>query len=59
MFFLGMPYKLIIFLTIHKALLAGLSMGVYFYIGVAIGVTGRTWLVWVLLAVVAVHKVDV
>ena len=45
MFFLGMPYRLISFLTIYKALLAGLSIGVYFYIGVAIGVTGITWLI--------------
>jgi hypothetical protein len=37
-----MPYRLIFFLTTYKTLLAGLSMGVYFYIGVAAGVTGRT-----------------
>jgi hypothetical protein len=42
MFFLGIPYRLISFLTAYKALLASLSMGVYFYIGVAIGVIGRT-----------------
>jgi len=42
MFFLGIPYKLISFLTAYKALLAGLSTGVCFYIGVAAGVTGRT-----------------
>jgi len=42
MFFLGIPYKLISFLIAHKALLASLFMGVYFYIGVAIGVIGRT-----------------
>ena len=54
-----MPYRLISFLTIYEVLLAGLSMGVYFCIGVAIGVMGRTWLVWVLLAVAAVRKVDV
>jgi len=42
-FFLGIPYKLISFLTAHEALLASLFTGVYFYIGVAIGVTGRTW----------------
>ena len=42
MFFLGIPYRLIFFLTAYKALLAGLSMGVYFYIGVTIGVIGRT-----------------
>jgi len=42
MFFLGIPYKLISFLTTHKALLVSLSIGVYFCIGVAIGVTGRT-----------------
>ena len=42
MFFLGIPYKLISFLTTHKALLAGLSIGVYFYIGAAIGVIDRT-----------------
>ena len=42
MFFLGMPYRLISFLAVYKALLAGLSIGVYFYTGVAIGVIGRT-----------------
>jgi len=42
MFFLGIPYKLIFFLTAHEALLASLSIGVYFYIGVTIGVMGRT-----------------
>jgi hypothetical protein len=40
MFFLGIPCRLISFLTVHEALLAGLSMGVCFYMGVAIGVTG-------------------
>ena len=54
-----MPYKLISFLTAHKALLASLSVGVYFYIGVNTGVMGRTWLVRVLLIVAAVRKVDV
>ena len=54
-----MPYRLISFLAAHKALLASLSMGVYFCMGVAIGVTGRTWSVQVLLVVVAVRKVDV
>ena len=42
MFFLDIPYRLIFFLTAYKALLASLSIGVYFYIGVAIGVIGRT-----------------
>jgi len=42
MFFLDIPYRPISFLTAHKALLAGLSAGVYFYTGVAIGVIGRT-----------------
>ena len=42
MFFLGIPYRLISFLTVYEALLAGLSTGVYFRIKVAIGVTGRT-----------------
>jgi len=54
-----MPYRLISFFTAHKALLASLSMGVYYCTGVAIGVTGRTWLVRVLLAIAAVRKVDV
>jgi len=45
MFFLGMPYRPTSFLTAHEALLAGSSTGVYFRIGVAAGVTGRTWLV--------------
>jgi len=42
MFFLGMPYRLISFLATYKAFLACSSMGVYFYMGVAAGVTGRT-----------------
>ena len=54
-----MPYRLISFLTVYKALLAGLSIGVYFRTGVAIGVIGRTWSVRVLLAVAAVRKVGV
>ena len=54
-----MPYKLISFLTAHKALLASLSVGVYFYTGVATGVAGGIWLIWVLLAVTAVRKVDI
>ena len=58
MFFLGMPYRLISFLTAHEALLAGLSTGVYFYIEVGAGVIG-TWLVRVLLVVAVVRKVDV
>ena len=40
-FFLGIPYRLTSFLTTYKALLASLSTGVYFYIGVAAGVAGR------------------
>ena len=59
MFFLGMPYRLISFLTIYKVLLAGLSIGVYFYMGVTVGVIGRTRLVRVLLAVAVVRKVDI
>jgi hypothetical protein len=54
-----MPYRLIFFLTTYKILLAGLSIGVCFYIGVTAGVIGRTWSVWVLPAVAAVHKVGV
>ena len=54
-----MPYRLISFLTAYEALLAGLFIGVYFYIEDAAGVIGRTWSVRVLLAVVAVCKVDV
>ena len=53
-----MPYRLISFFATHKALLVGLSMGVYFCMEVAAGVIG-TWLVRVLLAVTAVRKVDV
>jgi len=59
MFFLGIPYRLISFLTIYEALLASLSAGVCFRTGVAAGVMGRTWSVRVLLAVAAVRKVDV
>ena len=40
MFFLGMPYRLTSFLAAHEALLASLSVGVYFYTGVAVGVMG-------------------
>ena len=54
-----MPYRLISFLTAHKALLTSSSIGVYFYIGVAIGVTGRTWSMWVLVVVAAVRKVGI
>ena len=54
-----MPYRLISILTAYKALLANLSIGVYFYTGVAIGVAGRAYSVRVLLAVTAVRKVDV
>jgi hypothetical protein len=42
MFFLGIPYRLISFLTAYKVLLASSSVGVYFYIGVTAGVIGRT-----------------
>jgi len=59
MFFLGMPYRPTFFLAVYEALLAGLSTGVCFCTGVAVGVTGRTWSVQVLLAVVVVRKVDV
>ena len=54
-----MFYKLISFLTVYKALLIGLSIGIYFYTGVAIGVAGRTWLIQMLLAVAVVRKVDI
>jgi len=59
MFFLGIPYRLISFLTAYKVLLVSLSTGVYFYTGVATGVMGGTWLVQVLLAVAAVRKVGI
>ena len=59
MFFLGMPYRLISFLTVYKVLLASLSVGVYFYIGVTIGVVGRAWLMRVLVAVAVVRKVGI
>ena len=54
-----MPYRLISFLTVYKALLASLSAGVYFRMGVAVGVAGRTWSMWVLVAVAAVRKVGI
>jgi hypothetical protein len=38
-----MPYRLISFLTAYKVLLASLSIGVYFYTGVTMGVIGGTW----------------
>jgi hypothetical protein len=59
MFFLGMPCRLIFFLTTNKVLLAGLSIGVYFYTGVATGVINGILLVQVLLAVAVVYKVDI
>ena len=59
MFFLGIPYRLISFLAAHKALLASLSAGVYFYIGVTAGVAGRAWSMRVLVAVAAVRKVGI
>jgi len=37
-----MPYRPTFFFTAYKALLAGLSAGVCFYIGVTTGVMGRT-----------------
>jgi hypothetical protein len=54
-----MPYRLISSLAAYKVLLASLSIGVYFYTGVAAGVIGRTWLIRVLLAVAAVRKVGI
>ena len=54
-----MPYRPTSFLTAHKALLAGSSVGVCFCTEVATGVTGGTWLVRVLPAVAAVCKVGV
>jgi len=42
MFFLGMPYRPISFLTTYKVFLVYLFAGVCFYIGVAVGVIGRT-----------------
>ena len=59
MFFLGIPYRLISFLTAHEALLAGSSVGVYFCTRVAAGVVGRACSVRVLLAVAAVRKVGI
>ena len=52
-----MPYRLISFLIIYKVLLTSLPIRVCFYIGVAIGVIGRTYSVRVLLAVAVVYKV--
>ena len=54
-----MLYRPISFLTIHKVLLASLSARVYFYTKVTAGVTSKTYLVQVLLAVTAVYKVGV
>ena len=59
MFFLGMLYRLISFLTVYEALLANLSAKVCFYIRVAIGVINKAYLVQVLLVVVVVYKVGV
>ena len=54
-----MPYRLISFLTAYKVLLAGLSMGVCFWIGVVAGVAGRAWSMRVLVVVAAVRKVGI
>ena len=54
-----MSCRLISFFAVYKALLAGLSAGVYFRIKVAVGVVGRIYSVRVLLAVAAVRKVGV
>jgi hypothetical protein len=54
-----MLYRLISFLAVHKVFLAGLSIGVYFYMEVTTGVTGGIYSVQVLLAVIMVYKVDV
>ena len=54
-----MPYRLISFLAAYKALLAGLSAGVYFYTGVVAGFIGRAQSIRVLVAVVAVCKVGI
>ena len=54
-----MPCRLTSFLTIYKAFLASLLAGVYFYIGVAAGVTGKAYSVQVLLVVAVVCKVGV
>jgi hypothetical protein len=54
-----MPYRLTSLLTIYKALLASLSIGVYIYIGVTTGVINGTWLMQVLLVVAAVRKVGI
>ena len=59
MFFLGMPYRLIFFLAVYEVLLASLSAGVCFCIGVAAGVISGTCSVQVLLAVVVVYKVGI
>jgi hypothetical protein len=59
MFFLGILYRLISFFAVYKVLLAGLSAGVYFYIGVTAGFTGGICSIQVLLAVTAVCKVDI
>ena len=59
MLFLGMLYRLTSFLTAHEALLASSSAEVYFRTRVAVGVAGRAYSVRVLLAVAAVHKVDI
>ena len=59
MFFLGIPYRLISFLTTHEALLASSSAGVYFCTRVAAGVAGRACSVRVLLVVAAVREVGI
>ena len=57
--FLGMLYRLISFLPIYIASSTSLSIGVYIYIGVAIGVIDRVWLMRVLLAVIKVCKISI
>jgi hypothetical protein len=54
-----MPYRPTSLLTIYKALLASLSIGVYIYIEVTTEVTDGTRLTRVLLAIAVVRKVGI
>jgi hypothetical protein len=54
-----MLYRLIPFLSIYIASSASLSIGVYVYIGVAMGVTDGVWSMRVLLAVTTVCKISI
>jgi hypothetical protein len=59
MLFLGILCRLIFFFPVYIVSSAGLSAGVYVYIGVTTGVINRVWSMRVLLAVTTVCKISI